>query len=92
MLCLKTALDNQERWGVWGGVDSKELKKVLAIDSKGKRFVHATGPIRCPNCGPRSTKYLVVIEKRRTNTHVQCTNCDLEWITKKLINKKATNF
>jgi transcription elongation factor Elf1 len=90
--CLKAALDEHEKWGIRGGVDEKELRKVQAIDSEGRLFVHKTGPIRCPFCGPRSTKHLEVVEHRRTKTFVKCNNCGLDWTTKKIINKKQTNW
>lgn len=90
--CLQDALDTSERWGIRGGVDAQELRKVQAINAEGKPFIHANRPIRCPYCGPWSTKYLTVLEHKRTRTHVQCTKCSTNWWTRKVISKKQNNW
>lgn len=92
-VCLETALDSEERWGVWGGASQNELRIAQSVDSSGELKSYGTGfPTRCLYCGPYSTKYLYVIEKKRTGTKVACSKCGLEWITKKSINKNQTNF
>lgn len=90
--CLQFALNNTERFGIWGGVDELELRKVQAIDAAGKPFVHANRPIRCPFDGARSTKYLEVIDAKRTRTQVKCTHCGVTFWTRKIINKKQDNW
>jgi hypothetical protein len=90
--CLQLALDNKETHGVWGGADEKELRRDQAIDFEGKPFNHKIGRIRCPLCGPRSTKYLSVVEFKRTRTHIECTNCGLKWWVRKVITKRLNNF
>jgi len=92
LLCLQKALDDKERWGIHGGVDGEELRRVQSIDIFGDAHVSKTGPIRCPNCGPYSTKNLEILERKRTRTHVRCTVCDIHWITRKGINQKGTNW
>lgn len=91
-MCLETALERHERWGVWGGVDSEELRRDMAVGLDGMLNVFPRGPIRCPECGPWSTKYLYIVEKKRTNTKVGCMNCGLRWTTKKLISKNQSNW
>lgn len=91
--CLEGALNTQERWGVWGGASQSELRVAQSIDDEGEPFNYGSGfPTSCLYCGPDSTKYLYVIEKKRSGTRVSCSNCGLEWVTKKLINKSQTNF
>lgn len=92
MLCLQKALDDRERWGTHGGVDEQELRRVQAINSFGEAHVSKRGPIRCPNCGPYSTRFLDIIERKRTRTHVKCSKCGLDWVVRKGINAKKTNF
>lgn len=91
-ICLQTALDNGERFGIWGAADEIELRKVQAIDAFGNSHVSTQGKIRCPMCGPLSTRYLEVTVRKRTNTHIRCTNCGLKWVAKKLVNRKGTNW
>lgn len=90
--CLQLALDNKERWGIHGGADEKELRRVQAINEFGEAHVSKRGPIRCPNCGPYSTKNLSIIERKRTRTHIECTVCGLDWVARKSINAKRSNF
>lgn len=90
--CLQSALDNKERFGIWGGADEIELRKDQAINAKGEAHVSTQGKIRCPYCGPLSTKYLEVIDRHRTRTEVKCSNCGLHWTVRKLINKRGSNW
>lgn len=91
--CLESALNFQEKWGTWGGANQNELRIAQSIDSNGDPKNYGTGfPTRCLYCGPRSTKYLSVVEKKRSGTRVACSNCGLEWVTKKIINKAQNNF
>lgn len=92
MLCLQRALDNHERFGIHGGVDEKELRRVQAINKFGEAHVPKRGPIRCPNCGPYSTKNLSILERKRTRTHIQCSECKLDWWARKGISAKKTNW
>ena len=91
-ICLQTALDNKERFGIWGGADEIELRKDMAINAKGESHVSTQGKIRCPYCGPLSTKYLKVVARHRTRTDIECTNCGTHWTARKLINKRGTNW
>lgn len=91
-ICLQTALDNKERFGIWGGADEIELRKDQAINAKGEPHVSTQGKVRCPLCGPLSTKYLEVTDRKRTRTEVRCTNCGLEWVVRKLVNKRLSNW
>ena len=92
LICLQSALDNKERYGIWGGADEIELRKNQAINAKGESHVSTQGKIRCANCGPLSSKYLEIVERKRSQTHLRCTNCGLHWWAMKLVNKKMSNL
>lgn len=92
LMCLQTALNNRERWGIHGGVDERELRRVQAINELGESHVSKRGPVRCPNCGPYSTRFLEPIEKKRTRTHVKCSNCGIDWVVRKGINSRKPNW
>lgn len=89
--CLQVALDNNEVWGVWGGATAKELRRDQSLDADGKPLVYANMKIRCPYCGPHSTKFLTVLTRKRVKTEVHCSNCGLTWWVRKLI-RKSLNF
>lgn len=94
--CLQDALDGQTRFGVRGGVKELDLRITQSINSKGETHVYPGRKVRCEFCKRGSTKFLSVLERRRTKTHVICDEdkggCGLKWWTRKVINKKATNF
>lgn len=90
--CLQTALDRKERWGIWGGADEVELRKDQAINAYGEPHVSSQGKVRCPFCGPLSTKNLVVTDRKRNKTKVTCSVCNLEWTIMKKISIKENNW
>lgn len=89
--CLETALESQERWGVWGGASQLNLRVALGVDINGDSKQYEK-KIRCLNCGPFTTKYLYIIEKKRTGTKIGCSNCGIQWFSRKIINKAQTNW
>ena len=90
--CLEYSLEERMLVGVWGGVDAVERRRDLALDVNGEYLEPFRGPIRCPDCGPRSTRFLYVIEKRRKSTRIGCSNCGLNFTTRKIISKNQTNY
>lgn len=89
--CLQAALDNNEVHGVWGGATQEELRRDQSLDSAGQPHIHANKRIRCPYCGPHSTKNLEIVLKKRTKTQIKCMVCGLTWWTRKIIGK-SRNF
>ena len=89
--CLEAALDGSEVFGVWGGASYAELRLVQSVDMLGEKKEYSS-PIRCLWCGPRSTKYLEPVRRKRGGTEILCTNCNLRWVSKKVITKKKRNF
>ncbi|QFG12288.1 WhiB family transcription factor [Arthrobacter phage Racecar] len=90
--CLQYAYDGKERFGVWGGASGEELRRNQAINALGEAHVSKLGKIRCANCGPRSTQYLEVVERKRTRTTIKCGQCGLTWVARKSINIRQTNW
>lgn len=89
--CLEFALANHIHHGTWGGVDEAELRRNQSLGADGKRH-DWNRPIRCASCGPNSTRFLVVVEYHRTKTEIKCTNCDLQWFTKKILKRRKPNW
>lgn len=73
--CLEYALDTQTRFGIWGGVSEKVLRKSLGIDQFGKP-VRKGKTVVCPNCGGKDLAYS---QKERTKLKFTCNECDLSW-------------
>lgn len=90
--CLQFALDGKERYGVWGGVGAEELRRNQAINIDGEAHVTKNRPIRCSYCGPYSTSKLIAVDRKRTRTHIECSVCGLDWVARKGINAKQTNW
>lgn len=90
--CLQFAMDTEERWGVWGGTTDIERRKNLAIDSFGNSHVSTQGKIRCGYCGPLSSRYIEVLDRKRMKSHLRCTNCGLKWRPKKRVNERMSNL
>jgi hypothetical protein len=90
-LCLEYALNNGIHHGTWGGVDENELRRDQSLGADGKRHDWQR-PIRCPDCGPNSTRFLEVVKYHRTKTDIRCTNCNLQWPTKKTLRKRKVNW
>lgn len=90
-MCLERALNAQTNWGVWGGASQNNLRLALSVDINGEYKAYEE-KIRCLMCGPRSTKYLYIIEKKRSGTHIGCSSCGIQWFTRKIISKAQNNW
>ncbi|MGL4998030.1 MAG: WhiB family transcriptional regulator [Cetobacterium sp.] len=94
LLCLKSALDNKEIFGVWGGIDEEKLRIVLSVDEEGqevRRIRKGEAPV-CPNCeadtGDLRTEELSVPGGGRwtTKKDVSCTKCGFSWTSRSSAN------
>lgn len=92
MLCLQDAMENKERFGIRGAVEPSERRRALSINVLGEPIVDKYRIVRCPNCGPHSTRYLKVLTRKRTKTTVECSKCSLTWELSKRINKSENNW
>lgn len=86
--CLEDSLKQQDRFGVFGGVDQYERRRALQIDREGHASVNSK-PIRCPLCGE---KKIITNVKRRSWMQVTCSSeaCQLTWVAKRVVPRKKT--
>lgn len=80
--CLISALNNYERFGVWGGRTENELRKAQAIDQRGAPVERKTR-ISCPYCG--ENKNILELPSLATRRQLHCQVCDLIWKPKKVL-------
>jgi|SRR5690606_4865240 len=74
--CLSYALNNDTRFGVWGGADEITLRKAQNIDQYGKPITKPK-PMKCPYCESRSVE--ITSKDRRTYQSMLCEDCGLSW-------------
>lgn len=79
--CLQTALDNQDRFGVWGGTDEETRRLVLSVDHYGKPIRNSDN-VPCPYC---DSEDITVLSRKRTKTHLQCSECGVNWWSKRVL-------
>jgi hypothetical protein len=88
--CLKSALNNKEVWGVWGGRDQEEIRNTLSVNEDGqevRRSKDGIAPI-CLSCGA-PTESLVVDEvdtegggRWTTKKIITCSECMFNWTSR----------
>ena len=47
--CLRWALDNKQVWGIWGGLNYKQIRRTLSVNWEGQEMRHNRFPL-CPYC------------------------------------------
>lgn len=78
--CLQYALDEEERFGVWGGADETTRRWALSIDQYGKP-ISRVREMKCPNCEGTD---ITATSTTRVRTHMVCSSCDLSWWSRKI--------
>lgn len=88
--CLKSALNNKEVWGVWGGRDQIEIRNTLSVNEDAqevRRSKDGIAPV-CLNCDA-PTESLVVDEveatgggRWTTKKIVTCSECMFSWTSR----------
>jgi hypothetical protein len=88
--CLKSALNNKEVWGVWGGRDQEEIRNTLSVNDEAqevRRSKDGIAPI-CLNCNA-PTESLVVDEveasgggRWTTKKIITCSECIFSWTSR----------
>ena len=82
--CIKYALEEKEIWGVWGGRDENEIRRILSVDANGDEYRRGRYP-QCPFCFARTSKlktYIVDLPgggRWTTARMVECTDCGFNW-------------
>ena len=82
--CIKYALEAKEIWGVWGGRDENEIRRILSVDANGDECRRGRYP-QCPFCFARTSKlktYIVDLPgggRWTTARMVECTDCGFAW-------------
>lgn len=80
--CLSSALDSEERFGVWGGSDESTRRWALSVDQYGKPIQRVRN-MKCPNCGSVEIKSVGV---RKVRIRLECSGCSLSWLSRKAPN------
>lgn len=88
--CLKSALNNKEVWGVWGGRDEVEIRNTLSVNEEGqevRRSKDGIAPV-CLYCDA-PTEALAVDEvdaegggRWTTKKIVTCSECMFNWTSR----------
>jgi hypothetical protein len=82
--CIKYALEEKQIWGVWGGRDENEIRRILSVDANGDECRRERYP-QCPFCFARTAKlktYIVDLPgggRWTTARMVECTDCGFAW-------------
>jgi WhiB family redox-sensing transcriptional regulator len=86
--CLEDSLEQQDRFGIFGGADQYQRRQALQIDREGHASANAK-PIRCPLCGEKKINTNI---KRRSWMRVTCSavDCQLSWVAKRVVPRKKT--
>jgi hypothetical protein len=82
--CLKWALETKQVWGIWGGLDYKEIRRTLSVNWEGQEMRHKRFPL-CPYCKNKTDKLTTKTIERpsggrwSTMKIVECTVCLFSW-------------
>jgi len=82
--CLKWALDNKQLWGIWGGLDYKQIRNTLSVNWDGQEMRYKRFPL-CPYCKAKTDKLKTATVDRpeggrwSTMKIVRCDDCHFTW-------------
>jgi len=82
--CIEFALENGKIWGVWGGRDANEIRRILSVNANGEEVRRGRFP-QCGYCGARTSRLTTkTVDKPdggrwTTVKAVECTECGFEW-------------
>jgi WhiB family redox-sensing transcriptional regulator len=82
--CIKWALETKQIWGVWGGRDENEIRRILSVDADGNEIRRHRYP-QCGFCQARTSRLATHIvdnpEGGRWTTMrlVECLDCGFVW-------------
>ena len=76
--CAQTALDSEEMWGIWGGMDDFKVRRAYALDIFGT-IRKRTDDQYCPFCLGVDITYS---SKKQANKYsAECSGCGIVWKT-----------
>lgn len=82
--CLAWALNSRQIWGIWGGLDSGQLRNTLSVGWDGNEMRYKRFPL-CPSCRSKTSELETATVERpeggrwATMRVVRCKNCDFIW-------------
>jgi WhiB family redox-sensing transcriptional regulator len=82
--CIKWALDNKQIWGIWGGLDSAQIRNTLSVNWEGNEMRYKRFPL-CPNCRAKTSSLKTATVDRpdggrwATMRVVECVDCHFTW-------------
>lgn len=82
--CMKSALEEKQVWGIWGGLTPKKIRRTLSINWEGQEMRHKRFPL-CPYCKAKtsslSSRTIDRPTKGRWSTMkiVDCVDCGFSW-------------
>ena len=83
-MCLQWSLETKQVWGVWGGLNYKELRRTLSVNWDGQEMRHNRFPL-CPYCKAKTNSLETETISRpnggrwSTMKIVKCTACSFSW-------------
>lgn len=82
--CIKSALESKQLWGIWGGRDEYEIRRILSVNWDGQEVRKNRFPT-CPYCSAPTMKLETKTVNRpgggrwATMRMVECVECGFEW-------------
>lgn len=82
--CIKSALEDKQIYGVWGGLDEDEIRRTLSVNWEGQEMRRKRFP-KCPGCNAKTLDLVTKTVERpnggrwATMRMVECTECGFEW-------------
>jgi WhiB family redox-sensing transcriptional regulator len=82
--CLKWALDTKQVWGIWGGLNYKQIRRTLSVNWEGQEMRHNRFPL-CPYCKSKTSSLATKTISRpnggrwATMKMVECSDCSFKW-------------
>ena len=82
--CAQWALDHKQIWGIWGGLDSQQIRNTLSVNWEGQEMRYKRFPL-CPGCRAKTDKLKTATVERpeggrwATMRIVRCDSCHFTW-------------
>lgn len=75
--CLSYGLQTRAVYGVWGGLDQREMRFALGLSAAGDVWTYTRKEVKCPLCQKTTQKARVVAPGI---TMRACLDCDFNWL------------